>query len=282
MDVPSGLSATVACRSASALLHGALLRSALSALGSHSRGAAAEQRGTPAATAVRMLVHGASAALASLIACPLEVALVRMQGDEVLPPAQRRGYRSVQDALWRIGSQEGLGVLWSGVLATAIRATLQSLAASAGCVCGALEVGEEGPRGLRLLLRWLLPLGCRVFGLLFWLPIDAVKSRQQHQLSVLSARKSATAGESIERALHEIIVFSDGPAALFRGLGASIAHGEAVAAMQALLDGATAGGTRDEARDDAAVPDEAESEAGACGPDTSSRCGHLSICPPAR
>jgi hypothetical protein len=51
----------------------------------------------------RRAVTGMSAgALASFLACPVEVCLVRMQADGRLPLDQRRGYRNVFDALWRV------------------------------------------------------------------------------------------------------------------------------------------------------------------------------------
>jgi solute carrier family 25 oxoglutarate transporter 11 len=189
----------------------------------------------------RLLARAASVAAAGTLTCPLEVALVRMQGDLHLPPAQQRVYRGVHDALRRIGSQEGLAVLWSGVLATTLRATLQSLSATA-----ALELGRiELPVGAGFdALNRLLPTLCRILGVLLWLPVDAVKSRIQHQLGATgSGRSAARRGvpSSILRTVHEIIVLDDGLRALLRGFAAAAASAVALEWMRVLVDRAADG-----------------------------------------
>jgi solute carrier family 25 oxoglutarate transporter 11 len=45
-----------------------------------------------------------SGALGSFIANPLDLSLVRMQADAKLPPAERRNYKNVFDAVIRVGS----------------------------------------------------------------------------------------------------------------------------------------------------------------------------------
>lgn len=183
------------------------------------------------------LAQAASIVGASMLACPFELALVRMQGDAVLPPAQRRGYRSVQDALWRVSSQEGVRVLWSGLAATTLRAALQAVSGCASCACAARARSVYArPSALPArVLAGVLPSLCRLLGLLLWLPIDAVKSRQQHQLTPLSTRRPG----AVAHALREI--FSHAPSALFRGLAAAAAYGEVMALVQALLARATDG-----------------------------------------
>ncbi|EEF31690.1 mitochondrial dicarboxylate carrier protein, putative [Ricinus communis] len=55
---------------------------------------------------------------------PADVAMVRMQADGRLPPAQRRNYKSVVDAITRMTKQEGITSLWRGSSLTVNRAML--------------------------------------------------------------------------------------------------------------------------------------------------------------
>lgn len=53
---------------------------------------------------------------------PAEVALVRMQGDSLLPAAERRGYKNVVQAIYRVIREEGVTTLWRGTGPTIARA----------------------------------------------------------------------------------------------------------------------------------------------------------------
>ncbi|KAJ4845926.1 Mitochondrial uncoupling protein 5 [Turnera subulata] len=55
---------------------------------------------------------------------PADVAMVRMQADGRLPPAQRRNYKSVVDAITRMSKQEGVASLWRGSSLTVNRAMI--------------------------------------------------------------------------------------------------------------------------------------------------------------
>lgn len=59
--------------------------------------------------------------LAAAIANPSEVALIRMQADGTKPKAERANYKSVVDALARVGRNEGIFALWSGSYPTIVR-----------------------------------------------------------------------------------------------------------------------------------------------------------------
>ena len=62
-----------------------------------------------------------SGALAVCIGCPFDVALVRIQNDATLPPAQRRNYKNVVDALTRVAREEGISTLWRGLSPNILR-----------------------------------------------------------------------------------------------------------------------------------------------------------------
>lgn len=51
-------------------------------------------------------------AFGSFIGNPCDLALVRMQADSTLPPAERRNYKNVFDAFRRIVSEEGVTACW--------------------------------------------------------------------------------------------------------------------------------------------------------------------------
>merc|ERR1719379_791585 len=66
-------------------------------------------------------------ALGAGLVCPVEVSLVRMQADGKLPVEQRRNYKHVFDAIYRILKEEGVAVGWRGVGATMSRAMVVTL-----------------------------------------------------------------------------------------------------------------------------------------------------------
>eukprot|EP00474_Spongospora_subterranea_P008797 CRZ09255.1 hypothetical protein [Spongospora subterranea] len=64
----------------------------------------------------------AAGGLGSIIGNPCDLALVRMQADAGLPAAERRNYKNVVDALFRIVKEDGVMGLWSGCFPTVMRA----------------------------------------------------------------------------------------------------------------------------------------------------------------
>ena len=63
-----------------------------------------------------------SGAIGSAIANPTDVSLIRFQSDNNLPPAERRNYKNVFDALKTIYKEEGVAGLWRGSVPTIARA----------------------------------------------------------------------------------------------------------------------------------------------------------------
>lgn len=60
--------------------------------------------------------------LGSLIGTPADLALIRMQADNTMPPEKRRNYKGVFDALLRITKEEGFTGLFRGAAPTVTRA----------------------------------------------------------------------------------------------------------------------------------------------------------------
>lgn len=62
--------------------------------------------------------------IGAVVGNPADVAMVRMQADGRLPPAQRRNYKSVVDAISKMVKDEGVISLWRGSSLTVNRAML--------------------------------------------------------------------------------------------------------------------------------------------------------------
>ena len=62
--------------------------------------------------------------IGAAVGYPADVAMVRMQADGRLPPAQRRNYKSVIDAISQMSKSEGITSLWRGSSLTVNRAML--------------------------------------------------------------------------------------------------------------------------------------------------------------
>lgn len=77
------------------------------------RDEAAKYRETDFAS--RLVLGCISGGLAAAISCPAEVTLVRMSNDTTLPFAQRRNYKGVFDAFFRIFKDEGLKAFFNGL-----------------------------------------------------------------------------------------------------------------------------------------------------------------------
>lgn len=72
----------------------------------------------------RLISGTAAGGCAAIIACPAEVALVRMSNDKSLPAAERRGYTGVVSAATRIVREEGVLTFWRGCIPFVSRAML--------------------------------------------------------------------------------------------------------------------------------------------------------------
>ena len=62
----------------------------------------------------RLFVGAVSGGIAAYISCPAEVSLVRMSNDNSLPLAERRNYKGVGNAFFRIYREEGIRTFWRG------------------------------------------------------------------------------------------------------------------------------------------------------------------------
>jgi solute carrier family 25 (mitochondrial dicarboxylate transporter), member 10 len=74
-----------------------------------------------------IICAGTAGGLAGLIGNPTEVALVRMCADGARPVSQQFGYRHCFDALYRVGSEEGLKTFARGLGPNVVRSVLMNV-----------------------------------------------------------------------------------------------------------------------------------------------------------
>uniref|UniRef100_A0A452FB86 Mitochondrial 2-oxoglutarate/malate carrier protein n=2 Tax=Caprinae TaxID=9963 RepID=A0A452FB86_CAPHI len=84
--------------------------------------------GTPPGFLLKAVIGMTAGATGAFVGTPAEVALIRMTADGRLPVDQRRGYKNVFNALFRIVQEEGVLTLWRGCIPTMARAVVVNAA----------------------------------------------------------------------------------------------------------------------------------------------------------
>ncbi|KAK9692426.1 hypothetical protein RND81_09G263600 [Saponaria officinalis] len=84
--------------------------------------AIAANDGKPLPLYQKALCGLSAGAIGASIGSPADLALIRMQADATLAEAQRRHYKNVFHALYRIVADEGVFALWKGAAPTVVRA----------------------------------------------------------------------------------------------------------------------------------------------------------------
>ncbi|KAJ0085114.1 hypothetical protein Patl1_08636 [Pistacia atlantica] len=144
---------------------------------------------------------------------PADVAMVRMQADGRLPPAQRRNYTSVIDAVTRMSKQEGVTSLWRGSSLTVNRAMIvtASQLASYDQIKEMILEKEVMSDGLGTHVTASFAAG--FVAAIASNPIDVIKTRVMN-MKVEVGMKPAYSG-AIDCALKT--VRAEGPMALYKG-----------------------------------------------------------------
>lgn len=146
----------------------------------------APKDGSPIPFSKKMLFGSISGGIGAFVGTPSELALVRITGDNKLPPEQRRAYTGVVDCVQRIAREEGVPALWRGATVTVLRA--MALASSALAVTS--ETKEQlFQRGIvsdinSLPCLFMSTTVASVFANFASLPFDVVKSRLQNMAIV--------------------------------------------------------------------------------------------------
>lgn len=77
--------------------------------------------------AVKSLSAITTGGIAATLGCPMDVALVRMQADTLAKEGEKRGYKNVGDAIFRIVRAEGVVTLWRGSIPLVARGAAMNL-----------------------------------------------------------------------------------------------------------------------------------------------------------
>merc|ERR1719402_1865536 len=84
--------------------------------------------GAPPGFFMKAALGMTAGATGAFVGTPAEVALIRMTSDGNLPADQRRNYKNVFDALFRMYREEGITTLWRGAIPTMGRAMVVNAA----------------------------------------------------------------------------------------------------------------------------------------------------------
>jgi len=87
-----------------------------------------ERKNTPLPYYRKVIATVLGGCCGSLVACPADMILVRMQADGRLPVELRRGYRNAVHGLYRVARDEGIGAWYRGVGPLVVRGVLVTTA----------------------------------------------------------------------------------------------------------------------------------------------------------
>jgi len=120
--------------------------------------------------------------LGSFVGNPCDLALVRMQADAILPPAEQRNYKNVFDAFTRIVKEEGVTSLWKGSLPTMMRACSLNLSMLVTYdECKERITASAKPGTSPFIINASSSMAAAVAVALISLPFDNIKTKMQKQ-----------------------------------------------------------------------------------------------------
>lgn len=117
---------------------------------------------------------------------PAEVALIRMTADGRLPPNERRNYKHVVDALFRIYKEEGLATLWRGAIPTMGRAMVVNAAQLASYSQAKQILVENINLSEGIFLHFVASMISGLITTAASMPVDIAKTRQVNWLFFLA------------------------------------------------------------------------------------------------
>lgn len=139
-----------------------------------------KEDGSPPPLYLKAIIGFTAGGIGAIVGTPAEVALIRMMADGRLPVEQRRGYKNVFDALFRVVKEEGVTALFRGAGPTVIRAMVLNAAqlASYSQAKEALKATGFYKEGLALHLSASLISG--LIATAFSMPVDITKTTIQN------------------------------------------------------------------------------------------------------
>ncbi|CAH2003420.1 unnamed protein product [Acanthoscelides obtectus] len=168
--------------------------------------------GTPPGYAVKAVLAMMAGLCGAFVGTPTDLALVRMTADSKLPPEERRHYKHVFDALFRIYMEEGLFKLWRGALPTMGRAVIVNAAQLATYS----QAKQKLQQGMQLndgvVLHFLSSMISGLVTAIASQPVDMMKTRIQNM-------KTGDGKQEYKSPLHVLtaVVKNEGFLALWKG-----------------------------------------------------------------
>jgi len=118
-------------------------------------------------------------ACSAVISCPAEVTLVRMSNDNALPVAERRGYKNVLNAAFRMATEEGILTFWRGCTPFVQRVILVGICQIATYDHKEMYKGLKVPDGFANVFCSSMSSGLLLS--LITMPLETVKNRMAFQ-----------------------------------------------------------------------------------------------------
>ncbi|XP_024872812.1 mitochondrial 2-oxoglutarate/malate carrier protein-like [Temnothorax curvispinosus] len=133
---------------------------------------------------VKALLGMVAGCVGAFVGTPAEVALIRMTADGRSPIAERRNYKNVFDALFRIIREEGLFTLWRGAIPTMGRAMVVNAAQLASYSQAKQTLLDTGYFEENILLHFASSMISGLVTTAASMPVDIAKTRIQNMKTI--------------------------------------------------------------------------------------------------
>ncbi|KAL0130822.1 hypothetical protein PUN28_002439 [Cardiocondyla obscurior] len=133
---------------------------------------------------VKALLGMTAGCVGAFVGTPAEVALIRMTADGRLPIAERRNYKNVFDALFRIIREEGLFTLWRGAIPTMGRAMVVNAAQLASYSQAKQALLDTGYFEENIVLHFASSMISGLVTTAASMPVDIAKTRIQNMKTI--------------------------------------------------------------------------------------------------
>lgn len=148
----------------------------------------------------------------AFVGTPAEVTLIRMTADGRLPLAQRRNYKNVFDALFRIIKEEGLLTLWRGAIPTVGRAMVVNAAQLASYSQAKQILLDTGYFKENITLHFASSMISGIITTITSMPVDIAKTRIQNMKTIDGKPEYTGALDVLGK-----VIRNEGPLALWKG-----------------------------------------------------------------
>ncbi|XP_045163610.1 mitochondrial 2-oxoglutarate/malate carrier protein-like isoform X2 [Mercenaria mercenaria] len=146
--------------------------------------------------------------IGAFVGTPAEISLIRMTADGRLPEAERRGYKSVFNAIYRISNEEGVATLWRGCWPTVARAMVVNAAQLASYSQAKEGLIKTGYFSEGLFLHFVASMISGLVTTFFSMPVDIAKTRVQNMKVIDGKPEYKGAVDVISKVIRKEGIFS--------------------------------------------------------------------------